>query len=285
MEQTSTYTKELVLSDSSLSLIPSTWDAEVRRLRMSDRREAGLALAQSFATDPLSLYLMGVDDASCWSSEQLWKLHVRLMVCSYASFKFRGIATSVGPDFDAVALCSPTLTNLVYGNQLMKSLFLPSFAPKHRMPPGTTNDDWLATFWSGTWRLWYQLPKECRKRFFDELYPALHNTKAEVMGHRDNDCYYLGYIGTKANARGRGYASKLLRHMMDKADRENRAMYLESSNVQNNVFYAKFGFEFKKEIVLTRGPAPVRLYCMVREPQNDSASSSLDVTAEKGLSD
>lgn len=62
-------------------------------------------------------------------------------------------------------------------------------------------------------------------------------------------------------------------------------MYLESSNVQNNVFYAKFGFEFKKEIVLTRGPAPVRLYCMVREPQNDSASSSLDVTAEKGLSD
>lgn len=104
MEQTSTYTKELVLSDSSLSLIPSTWDAEVRRLRMSDRREAGLALAQSFATDPLSLYLMGVDDASCWSSEQLWKLHVRLMVCSYASFKFRGIATSVGPDFDAVAL-------------------------------------------------------------------------------------------------------------------------------------------------------------------------------------
>lgn len=87
-----------------LSLIPSTWETEVRHLNMSDCREAGLALAQSFAADPLSLYLMGVDEATYWSSEKTWKLHVRLMQYSYASYRLRGIATSIGPDYDAVAL-------------------------------------------------------------------------------------------------------------------------------------------------------------------------------------
>ncbi|GAO19895.1 hypothetical protein UVI_02033180 [Ustilaginoidea virens] len=143
------------------------------------------------------------------------------------------------------------------------------------MPPGTTNDDWIATLWSGIWRLWYLLPREGRKRFFDEVFPILHDTKAEIMGNRTDDCYYLGYIGTKASARGRGYATKLLDHMIYKADEDNRAIYLESSHVRNNKFYAKFGFEIKKEIVLTRGPRPIRLYCMVREPQNDKSSTSV----------
>jgi ribosomal protein S18 acetylase RimI-like enzyme len=38
----------------------------------------------------------------------------------------------------------------------------------------------------------------------------------EVMGDRVNDCYYLVYIGTKPSARGRGYASKLMRDMIAK---------------------------------------------------------------------
>lgn len=58
-------------------------------------------------------------------------------------------------------------------------------------------------------------------------------------------------------------------------------MYLESSNVVNNRFYAKFGFALRREIVLCRGPVPVRLYCMVREPQNDEAGSSVDLEPEK----
>lgn len=43
-------------------------------------------------------------------------------------------------------------------------------------------------------------------------------------------------------------------------------MYLESSSPANNVFYAKFGFEVKREITLKRGSNPVRLSAMVREP-------------------
>ncbi|KIE02132.1 acetyltransferase, partial [Metarhizium majus ARSEF 297] len=240
--------------NSRLSLIPPTWETEVRELTLRERREASLALAHSFAADPLSLYVMGVDDATCWPSEKLWRLHVRLMQYSYVSYRLRGVATAIGGDYDAIALW---------------------------MPPGTTNDDWLATLCSGTWRLWYQLSRESRIRLFNELYPALHDTKAEVLGDRNSDSYYLGYLGTKESSRGKGHATKLLRHIMEKADAENRAIYLESSNESNNRFYAKFGFELKKEIVLTRGPVPIRLFCMLREPQNDKASSSVDMGGEK----
>lgn len=55
------------------------------------------------------------------------------------------------------------------------------------------------------------------------------------------------------------------------ADSEKRPIYLESSSLANNAYYEKFGFVFKKEIFLRRGPAPVQLSIMVREPQPASA--------------
>ncbi len=35
----------------------------------------------------------------------------------------------------------------------------------------------------------------------------------------------------------------------------------------NNAYYKKFGFEIKRDIFLKRGPAPVCLSIMVREPR------------------
>lgn len=84
------------------------------------------------------------------------------------------------------------------------------------MPPGKDMDDWWTMLRSGMWRLYYQLTAEGRKRYYDEMLPVLHDTKEEVMGERDDDCYYLVYIGTKPNARGKGYATKLLLDMMAK---------------------------------------------------------------------
>jgi GNAT superfamily N-acetyltransferase len=134
-------------------------------------------------------------------------------------------------------------------------------------------DDWLTVLRSGMWRLYYQLSAEGKKRFYRELLPLLHDTKLEVMGARDNDCYYLVYLGTKPSGRGRGYARKLIEQMAAKADAEGRAMYLESSSQSNNAYYAKFGFEAMKDIFLGADAAgdstkqPVRLTIMVREPR------------------
>lgn len=65
-------------------------------------------------------------------------------------------------------------------------------------------------------KLYFQLPSEGRKRYYKEMLPLLHKTKAEVLGARDAESYYLVYIGTKPNVRGRGYATKLIRHMIVK---------------------------------------------------------------------
>lgn len=75
-------------------------------------------------------------------------------------------------------------------------------------------DSWT-TFRSGMWRLWFQLTAEGRRRYNEEM-TVLGEVKEEVMGDRDNECYYLVYIGTKPNARGRGYAGKLIRDMIAK---------------------------------------------------------------------
>ncbi|KAF4513426.1 hypothetical protein G6O67_000699 [Ophiocordyceps sinensis] len=203
---------------------------------MDERREASFSLAYALAEDPMSFYLVRAGD----SAEQAWKSHLRIMSCVFAVYRLAGIVTTVGPDYDAVALWTP---------------------------PGKFLDGWWTTLRSGTLGLVCQIPVETSRRCFSELGPALHRTRKETMGARNNDTYYLGYIGTKPCARGKGYASALIRAMADKADAEKRPIYLESSSSENNAFYAKFGFELKTLVELKRGPAPVTLYCMVREPQ------------------
>lgn len=55
-------------------------------------------------------------------------------------------------------------------------------------------------------------------------------------------------------------------------------MYLESSALKNNAYYQKFGFAVKKDIFLKRGPTPVLLSIMVREPQPPAAKNTNIIT-------
>jgi GNAT superfamily N-acetyltransferase len=75
-------------------------------------------------------------------------------------------------------------------------------------------DDLWTILRSGMWRLWYKLSREGKTRFYDEFLPLLHDTKHDVMGTRDDDSYYLVYLGSKPSARGKGYAKKLIEHML-----------------------------------------------------------------------
>lgn len=86
----------------------------------------------------------------------------------------------------------------------------------NRETPGSNTDGWWTAFRSGILKLYFQLGPEGRQRYFNEMLPLLHDTLAEVMGDRSRECYYLVYIGTKPSARGRGYASKLMKDMIMK---------------------------------------------------------------------
>ncbi|KAL8871109.1 MAG: hypothetical protein Q9174_002997, partial [Haloplaca sp. 1 TL-2023] len=139
-----------------------------------------------------------------------------------------------------------------------------------RMPPGKDK--------TGFWRnlillvrskmlqlALFKLPAEGRRRF-TEFIPLLHHTKAEVLGKYDDKSWYLVYIGTKREARGRGYARKLIEFVTKQADAEGQLCYLESSNDINPKIYQKMGFEMIKKIELGRAQKPVVLDIMVRKP-------------------
>ncbi|KAK7750506.1 hypothetical protein SLS62_007585 [Diatrype stigma] len=246
------------------SLVPPRWEDQVRAIGIGEHKEAALSLAQAFARDDLAQYL--VDGERGASDEAKWRLHVDIFTYLVAAHCYSGAVTTIGPDYEGVALW---------------------------VLPGQNTDEWMTTLRSGLWRLPWQLSAEGRRRYYAELVPLLHDTKLEVMGDRDLDCYYLVYLGTKPSGRGRGYGRKLIEQMAARADAEGRAMYLESSSPKNNLYYKKFGFEIKKDIHLgasvgggsaggatgggsgnqSSSTPPVTLTIMVREPQKPLAHS------------
>ncbi|KAF4636177.1 hypothetical protein G7Y89_g1918 [Cudoniella acicularis] len=213
---------------------------EVRIVDISECEQASQCLYEAFAVDEVARYFLDTDDMAKCSEERKWKLHCDIIRYLTAGHICKGIVTTIGPNYDAVALW---------------------------LPPHTNTDDWWTFFRSGMWRLYYQLSSEGRKRFFTEFFPLLHDTKHDVLGERDEDSYYLVYLGSKPSARGKGYARKLIEHMTSRADEEGKPTYLESSAEVNVSYYKKYGFEHTMDIELERGPKPIKLHIMVREPK------------------
>jgi ribosomal protein S18 acetylase RimI-like enzyme len=75
--------------------------------------------------------------------------------------------------------------------------------------------------------------------------------------------WYLSLLGTDPDTRGRGYASAVLRPVLEQCDSDRVGAYLESSKERNIDFYARYGFRVTEELRLPRGP---RMWPMWREP-------------------
>lgn len=86
------------------SLVPPKWQDSVRVIGISECREAALSLAHAFAADDLAQYLLGADDMAGLSAEQKWNLHVDIMTYIVAAHCYNGIVTTIGPDYEGVAL-------------------------------------------------------------------------------------------------------------------------------------------------------------------------------------
>ncbi|MCJ1283259.1 hypothetical protein MMC26_002587 [Xylographa opegraphella] len=212
---------------------------EPRVIKLSEVKAAALCLADAFAKDDVAMYFIETPDRARKSAAANWSLHVSILEYVVAAHCMKGLALTIGPNYDCVALW---------------------------MPPGQNMDDMCTILRSGMWRLHYRLSAEGKTRFFKEFLPLLHDTKAKVLGARDDDAWYLVYIGTKTRARGKGYARKLIEYVARMADAQSRPCYLESSNAVNPVIYAKLGFAPQKKIQLARARRPIELDIMVREP-------------------
>jgi len=238
----STTAPDTVVANANLAVAAKTAGEKgnegVRVVGLHEYKEAAACLADAFKDDHTTHYFLDTPDSTL-TEEEKWDLHVCMMEYITYAHIMKGLVTTVGPNYDAVALW---------------------------MPPGKNMDDFYTILRSGLWRLNYKLSPEGRARFFNEFLPLLGDSKSQVMGTRDSDSWYLVYLGTKASARGKGYAKKLITHVTDLADAGGKACYLESSNDINPKIYAKYGFEIRKKVYLQRANEHVELDLMVREP-------------------
>lgn len=222
-------------------------ESQIRVVPPSEYKAAAYCLAEAFAKDHVIRYPIDTPDRTHWTEKERFDLHRQALEYITYAHCVKGLVTTVGDDYGCVALW---------------------------MPPGKNMDDWFTMLRSGMWRLSFQLSSEGKKRFFDEFLPLLHMTKEKVMGERDAECWYLVYLGTKTASRGKGYARKLVKHITDRADREGRACYLESSNDINPLIYGKMGFKVVKNIYLRREREEIRMDIMVREPKQTVCGKS-----------
>ena len=87
--------------------------------------------------------------------------------------------------------------------------------------------------------------------------------------------YFCNVVTVLPETQGKGVGKMLFKHVTDTADKEGRKCYLESSRAEPNMaIYKKMGFELKKEMVCDDDGDKIKLYCMMRQPQEAAASSA-----------
>ena len=78
--------------------------SEVRVIGISEYKEAAQCLAEAFAVDEVARYFIDTDDMMTYSEEFKWKLHCEILQYAVAAHCYNGIVTTIGPNYDAVAL-------------------------------------------------------------------------------------------------------------------------------------------------------------------------------------
>ncbi|NVM04981.1 MAG: GNAT family N-acetyltransferase [Candidatus Helarchaeota archaeon] len=75
--------------------------------------------------------------------------------------------------------------------------------------------------------------------------------------------WYLSPIAVDPESQGKGYASKLLRAMIERTDQENLPIYLYTNRERNASIYKHFNFEIMEESIIPKTDVP--FWAMLRE--------------------
>ncbi|TKJ19267.1 MAG: hypothetical protein CEE43_15965 [Promethearchaeota archaeon Loki_b32] len=75
---------------------------------------------------------------------------------------------------------------------------------------------------------------------------------------------HLLIMGVSQEFQGKGFGGKLLRAVIEKAEIERKAIYLETQKEENVSLYEKYGFSVKKKIILPE-PLNLPMWLMVRD--------------------
>ena len=111
MEKLSTSTPALaagitIESTSSTTSIlkPVITTNQVRIVKKAEYKAAALCLAEAFVADDVSRYFIDTPDRADWSEADKWDLHLSIMEYVVLAHCLKGLVTTVGPNYDCVAL-------------------------------------------------------------------------------------------------------------------------------------------------------------------------------------
>jgi ribosomal protein S18 acetylase RimI-like enzyme len=94
---------------------------------------------------------------------------------------------------------------------------------------------------------------------YDEVGRRLHHTYAPEPH------WYLAVVGVEPSHQGRGIGSSLMRPMLERADRERKACWLDTHQEQNVRLYKRHGFAVAEKAEVPGHP--ISVYGMLRQPR------------------
>ncbi|KAM3069487.1 hypothetical protein ACMFMG_005594 [Clarireedia jacksonii] len=97
-------TATMTTLEKSRSGASSASSDEVRIIGIDECEPAAQCLAEAFATDDVARYFIDTDDMAAYSAEYKWNLHCDILRYIVAAHCYKGLVTTIGPNYDAVAL-------------------------------------------------------------------------------------------------------------------------------------------------------------------------------------
>ena len=88
---------------------------EVRVVSVNEYKQAAQCLAEAFADDEVAGYFINTPATERWSSKRKWNLHVSILQYVVAAHCLKGLVTTIGPNYDCVALWLVTIPIFGYG--------------------------------------------------------------------------------------------------------------------------------------------------------------------------
>lgn len=78
--------------------------SEARVIGTEEVDAAANSLAHAFAKDDVAMYFVDTKDTELWSKERKWDLHVNIMRSIVHAHCIKGLALTIGLNYDCVAL-------------------------------------------------------------------------------------------------------------------------------------------------------------------------------------
>lgn len=215
---------------------------------MTDGTSARLAAAAAlhskmFVTDPVLNFLLHSMDPVKFKSYFPTYMYVLLKAGALNGATFDEAWTSSTPPPANAAPDDPT----------------PPACSAVWVPPGRKVDDWRYFVPAGMVGMLFNVGLGACKRMLGDYQSRAHAAKRKGLSRQDGkglvDFYYLFFISTKVEERGKGLSSALIRRFQGKvrAEGKGRVLWLESTTENSRKLYEKCGFTIVDSWVLGKG--------------------------------